>query len=121
MTRTGAPTKMTLITLLLASMLILMGGAAIAPALPAISEVFPDASEFVISLIITLPSLSVAIFGLVMGRMADKIGKVRVLVLSLLILAISGISGYFLDDLTAILIGRFTLGIGIGEIGRAHV
>ena len=54
------PTKLTLLTILLCSMLMLMGGAAVAPALPMINEVFPD-SDFLVSLIITLPSSAIAL------------------------------------------------------------
>ena len=116
MTNENKASGMMLFTIMVSSMLVLMGGAAVAPALPGISEAFPDASEFVISLIITLPSLSVALTGMLMGRLADNFGKVKTLILSLVILALSGMSGYFLNDLWAILIGRFVLGIGIGGI-----
>lgn len=77
------PTKLSMIAILLASMLMLMGGAAVAPALPAISLAFPDASESLINLIITLPSLAIAITGLLIGALSDKIGKVKVLLASL--------------------------------------
>ena len=48
--------------LLLASMLILMGAAAVAPSLNGIEEEF-GAGKFLTSMIITLPALSVALFG----------------------------------------------------------
>lgn len=66
------PTKLSMITILLASMLMLMGGAAVAPALPSISVAFPDASESLISLIITFPSLAIAIVGLAIGHYLIK-------------------------------------------------
>ena len=112
------PTKVTLVTILLCSMLMLMGGAAVAPALPLINEVFPD-SEFLISLIITLPSLAIAILGFVIGALADRFGKVRVLCASLAIFVIAGVSGFFLGSLPAILVGRFLVGIGVGGVSAA--
>lgn len=110
------PTKWTLLFLLLAAMMVLMGGAAVAPALPLISEAFPDASETAISLIITLPALAIAFTGFFIGALSDKIGKVPVLVASVAVFSIAGCSGYFLTSLYAILVGRFILGIGIAGI-----
>ena len=109
------PNIVTLLSILLCSMLMLMGGAAVAPALPLINEVFPD-SEFLVSLIITLPSLAIALFGFAIGALADRFGKVRVLSSSLIIFVVAGVTGYFLDDLMTILVARFILGIGVGGV-----
>ena len=109
------PTKLTLLAIMLCSMLMLMGGAAVAPALPLINEVFPD-SEFLVSLIITLPSLAIAVLGFAIGALADRFGKVRVLTLSLLVFVVAGVAGFFLDDLMAIPVARFILGIGVGGV-----
>lgn len=101
---------------MLAAMMILMGGAAVAPALPLISEAFPDATDASISLIVTLPALAIAITGIFLGILSDKIGKIRVLVASVAIFTIAGSSGYYLTTIPAILVGRFVLGIGIAGI-----
>lgn len=110
------PSRWTLAFLLLASMLILMGGAAVAPALPLISDSFPDASGALVAMIITLPSLAVAFTGIFVGGLSDRLGRLPVLTVSLLIFTIAGVSGSFLSSLPAILAGRFVLGIGIAGI-----
>jgi len=110
------PSKWTLLFLLLAAMMILMGGAAVAPALPLISAAFPDASETSISLIVTLPALAIAITGIFLGILSDRIGKIKVLAVSVAIFTIAGSSGYYLNSIPAILVGRFILGIGIAGI-----
>ena len=110
------PTKWTFLFLMLAAMMILMGGAAVAPALPLISEAFPDASDASISLIVTLPALAIAITGIFLGILSDKIGKIPVLAASVAIFTIAGSSGYYLTSIPAILVGRFILGIGIAGI-----
>ncbi|MDD1687029.1 MFS transporter [Methanoregula sp.] len=110
------PTKWTFLFLMLAAMMILMGGAAVAPALPLISQAFPDASDASISLIVTLPALAIAITGLFLGILSDKIGKIRVLAASVAVFTIAGSSGYYLTSIPAILAGRFILGIGIAGI-----
>jgi len=112
----AAPSRMSLAFILLSCTLILMGGAAVAPALPLISEAFPNDSEATISLIITLPSLVIAFVGFFIGGLADRFGTVRVLVLSLLVFTVAGVSGYFLSSLTTILIGRAILGFSLAGI-----
>ncbi|MDR0981608.1 MAG: MFS transporter [Methanocalculaceae archaeon] len=119
MKNTFVPTKWTLVFLLLAAMLTLMGGAAVAPALPLISEVFSDAPEFLISMIITLPSLAVACTGYVIGVACDKFGRRSVLLFSLVVFAIAGSAGFYLDSLWAILVSRVILGVGIAGLTTA--
>ena len=97
-------------------MMILMGGAAVAPALPLISQAFPDAPEYLISLIVTLPSLAIGLSGIFIGALSDKIGKIKILVASLAIFTIAGSSGFYLTDIYALLGGRILLGIGIAGI-----
>ena len=101
---------------MLSAMMILMGGAAIAPALPLIAQAFPDAPEYLISLIVTLPSLAIALTGIFIGALSDRIGKIKVLVASIAIFTIAGSSGYYLTSIYALLVGRFILGIGIAGI-----
>lgn len=111
--------KLTLVTLLLSSMIILMGAAAVAPALKPLSQAFPEHSAVVISLVVTLPALAVAITGLGVGYLADRYGKARVFTLSLAVFTLAGLSGFFLNTLESVLVGRFILGIGIAGISTA--
>lgn len=97
-------------------MMILMGGAAVAPALPLIQQAYPDAPEYLVSLIVTLPALAIALTGFFVGALSDRIGKIRVLVASIIIFTIAGSSGFYLTSLYAILAGRFLLGIGSAGI-----
>ncbi len=112
------PTKLSLVALLLASMLMLMGGAAVAPALPLINQAFPD-RDFAVSLIITLPSLAVGCTGFALGSIADRYGKVRTMMASLVIFTACGVASFFLNDLTLILVMRFIVGVGIAGISMA--
>lgn len=110
--------------ILLSSMLILMGGAAVAPALNDIKEYFGADMDFLTSLIITLPSLAVAIVGYSLGMAADKFGKVKVLFISLAIFTVAGAVSYVIPSmfdvrdtqLYVILVARFIVGIGIAGI-----
>ena len=113
------PSTGTLVTLVVVAMLNVMGGAAVSPALPAMGEAFPQASETAISLVITLPPLAVAISGLFMGALADRVGKARTLVLSLAVFTVCGLSGLFLPTLESLLVGRFIMGVAIAGIAAA--
>lgn len=104
-----------MLSLLSCSMLILMGGAAITPGLPGIETHFQEYSDLT-SFIITLPHLSVACVGFLMGVIADKFTMSRTLVASLLIFIISGVGPYFLDNIYLILALRFILGFGLAGI-----
>ena len=78
------PGKVTLLTILLSS----MGAAAVAPALQPIKQHFGE-SEFMTSLIVSLPSLSVAVTGFGVGYLADRLGKVKVFFLAMVIFTVS--------------------------------
>lgn len=104
--------------LLLASMLILMGAAAVAPSLNGIEEEF-GAGKFLTSMIITLPALSVALFGFPMGSFADRIGMARTFMLSLAVFSVFGVAGYFADSIWFLLATRFVIGIGIAGISTS--
>lgn len=113
------PGKGTLLTLLLVAMLNCMGGAAVAPALPAISAAFPQTSETLVSMIITMPSLAVAATGFFAGMVADRVGKAKTLAASLVLFTVAGLSGAVLPTVETILISRFVMGIGIAGISTA--
>lgn len=104
-----------MLALLTCSMLILMGGAAVAPGLPRIEEHFSNSGDLV-SFVITLPHLAVAFVGFLMGIVSDRFGKVRTLVASLLVFIVTGTGSYFLDDIVSILVLRFLLGFGLAGI-----
>lgn len=104
-----------LIVILCASMLTIMGAAAVAPALPEMLEYFADVPNagLLVSMVVTLPALGIIISSPFIGILADKYSKKKILMISLAIFAIVGASGAFLNTLYAILIFRALLGIGI--------
>lgn len=106
------------ITLLLASMMTMMAGAVMAPSLPQISEHFEAVPnvDLLTRLIITLPALFIAFLAPVAGWFIDKFGRKQILIYSLLLYGMAGTSGFFLDNLAAILISRAVLGIAVAGI-----
>ncbi len=110
-------------TLLLASTLTVMAGAIIAPALPQISKEFAHVPgvELLSRLVLTLPALFMAILAPLAGYLVDKSGRKKVLLASLVVYAIAGTSGLYLDTLPAILVGRAFLGIAVGGLVTAVI
>jgi MFS family permease len=106
------------ITLLFSSMMTMMAGAIVAPSLPQINNIFsltPHA-DILTRLIITLPALFIAFFSPVFGKISDTFGRKKILITSLVIYGLSGTSGYFLNNLYLILVGRAFLGISVAGI-----
>ncbi|WP_346858356.1 MFS transporter [uncultured Draconibacterium sp.] len=111
-------TKLLELTLLLASMLTILANAIIAPSLPLISSTFKDVKnvEIVTKLMLTLPALTIAIVAPLAGRLLDKVGRIKVLYISLLIYLLAGTSGFWLGNLFSILVGRVVFGLGVAGI-----
>jgi MFS family permease len=89
----------------------------IAPVLPSMVEAFasdPDAKTKVL-LAQALPALVLAITALVAGRIADKTGRKRLLLVSLVVYLICGLAPFFLSSLNQILVSR--IGVGLAESG----
>ncbi len=110
-------------TLLLGSTLTVMAGAIVAPALPEISRAFghlPDA-ELLSKLILTLPALFIAILAPVAGYFVDWSGRRKVLLFALILYAVAGTTGAYLDNIYLILLGRAFLGVAVGALMTAII
>jgi MFS family permease len=105
-------------TLLLTSTLTVMSGATIAPSLPAMQEYFADVpnSALLVRLVLTIPALFIAIGGLFAGQLVDRLGRKPLLIGSALLYGIAGSSGFILNSLGAILVGRALLGLSVAGI-----
>lgn len=99
--------------LLIASSLVVLGGATLSPALPAIQAHFSDFANiaFLVRLVLTLPALLIAITAPGAGYIVDRFGRKNVLIASAILSGLAGFSGYFAPSFPIILIGRAFLGI----------
>jgi MFS family permease len=110
--------KISKIILLLASSLTVMSVSAISPALPKIAEAFaylPNA-VFLVKLMLTIPSLIIACSAPFAGIIIDKGKRKTLLVTSLILYAITGTTGLYLDSIEGFLIARAFLGISVAGI-----
>lgn len=105
-------------TLLLTSTLTVMSGATIAPSLPAMQEYFADVpnSALLVRLVLTIPALFIAIGGLFAGQLVDRLGRKPLLIGSTLLYGLAGSSGFILNSLGTILVGRALLGLSVAGI-----
>jgi len=108
----------TKITLLLASTLTVMAGATISPSLPAMQSYFNEVEnvDFWVRLVLTIPALSIVIGSPVAGQMVDRLGRKSLLIGSAVLYGLGGSSGFLLNSLFAILIGRALLGLGVAGV-----
>lgn len=113
--------RMRALTLLCASALTIMAAATLSPALPAIEAHFADTAQvaFLTRLVVTLPALWIALCAPLAGIVADRWGRRPLLLGSVLLYGVAGMSGLALDSLHAILIGRSLLGIAVAGIMTA--
>ncbi len=105
-------------TIMLASSMTVMAGAAISASTPKLRDAFPDVenAEFLVKMVISLPALFIAIASPLLGQLLDKFGRLPFLYFGLAFYAVSGTSGFFLDDLNHILISRAFLGLSVAFI-----
>lgn len=104
--------------LLLASTLTVMAGAALAPALPTLQAVFSDDphAHFLTRQLLTVPALFIVLAAPLAGWLTDRIGRVRLLVASVLLYVLAGCAGALLDDLRSILVTRALLGVAVAGL-----
>lgn len=103
-------------TILSISLLTVMAGAAIAPALGIIRDHFSDASDVLVQLIVSLPALLIIVTNLVFPRLCRWM-KTRTLALTGLVLyVLAGAGCFFVDNIWILLCLRALLGLSVGMI-----
>ena len=95
-------------TLLCIASLTIMVGTLLAPGLVSISQGLGITDNTV--LLITLPSLGAVVFAPFAGKLIDKYGAYKLLVIGLFLYGVEGASAYFLKGPTLVFANRFLLG-----------
>lgn len=104
------------VTILSLSLLTVMAGAAVAPALDTIREYFSDVDKTLVQLIISIPALFIFITNMFFAGLCRKF-RSRTLLLAGLVLYTAGgcVAGLF-SNIFAVLVFRALVGIGVGII-----
>lgn len=108
--------------LMAAASLTIMSNATITPALPGIEARFADNPHAAVltRMLITAPSLLVAIVAPFAGGLTDRLGRMKPLLIGMVIYALAGTAGLYLASLEAILASRLVLGLGVATIMTAQ-
>jgi MFS family permease len=103
-------------TLLLVSSLTIMSMITISASLPDMTNTFADipSGPALVKLVLPFPGLFIALSAIFAGMIIDKFGRLKLLGISLFAYALGGSSGYWLENIYAILAGRAILGISVG-------
>lgn len=103
-------------TILSLSLLTVMAGAAVAPALEVIREYFSDASKLEVQLIVSMPALFIVITNMFFGRLAARFGSRTLTLAGLVLYTAGGAAAGLFDSIWAVLIMRALVGVGVGII-----
>lgn len=109
-----------LLVLLLAGSLTSMAGGVVAPILPEMVQQLNFDPGLAANLV-SLHCLTIALFSLPLGILADRVGRVQVLVPSLILYAFFGIAGAFMTTIEPLLVTRGLLGAASGGIAAASL
>ena len=103
------------ISLLLIATMGVMSGITVVSSLPLISKTFSDIPniEFLSKMMLTIPSIIIALFAPVAGIIVDKFGRLKPLYTGIILFVLGGSSGFYLENFYAILSGRAVLGIAV--------
>jgi ACDE family multidrug resistance protein len=102
------------------TLIAVMGVASITPAFPTIIRVFKIDREH-IAWLITVFTVPGVVLTPVMGVVADRFGRKRVLVPSLFLFALAGVSCGFAKSFEVLVILRFFQGIGAASLGSINI
>ena len=110
------------IALLLAASITIMSNATISPSLPGIEALYSDTPNagLLTRLLVTAPALLIAIAAPFAGMAADRFGRKRQLLAGVILFAIAGSAGLWLDNLYALLASRLILGLAVAAVMTAQ-
>ncbi|MEH7826743.1 MFS transporter [Gemmobacter denitrificans] len=114
-TETPPPGRRVALAVLGLSAMTIMANATVASSLPGLKRHFADVAgiDTLAGLIVTLPSLAVVITAGLMGWLADRMDRQKLLAFVALCYGLGGTSGLWAESLNAILAGRLLLGVGV--------
>ena len=103
------------ISLLLIATMGIMSGITIVASLPLLSKTFGDIPhiEFLSKMMLTIPSIVIAILAPIAGLLVDKYGRLKPLYSGIFLFVVGGSSGLYLDNFYLILLGRAILGVAV--------
>ena len=110
--------KLTILTILLLAMTTSMSNVAIVTTLPHLKEYFTDISniEFYSRLMLTLPSLVIALLAPILGHFIFRFGKKRSVLIALFFFSLFGTAGLYLNSIESLLASRALFGLCVATL-----
>ena len=103
-------------TILSMSLLTVMAGAAIAPALGIIKAHFSQASDLLVQLIVSMPALLIIVTNFFFLAISRRLRTRAIATTGLLLYVAAGAGCFFVDDIYVLLVMRALLGVSVGLI-----
>lgn len=104
------------LTILSLSLLTVMAGAAVAPALNVIKEYFSDVNQTLVQMIISIPALFIALTSFVFPMLSQKLKAKSLVMIGLLLYVLGGCAAGLFSNIYLILASRALVGVGVGII-----
>ena len=98
------------------SLLTVMAGAAVAPALNAISAHFADANPLLIQFVVSMPALFIILTNLCFPMLCRMMRTRTIALCGLLLYVVAGSGAFFADNIAVLLVLRALLGVSVGMI-----
>ena len=98
------------------SLLTVMAGAAVAPALNAVSAHFADANPLLIQFVVSMPALFIILTNLCFPLLCKAMRTRTIAVCGLLLYVVAGSGAFFADNIVGLLVLRALLGVSVGMI-----
>lgn len=96
------------------SLLSIMSSATVSPVLPDIAAYFPDASELMIKMVVSLPGIFIIPVALWTGILIHTFHKKNLIILGVTLYLIGGLGGALATHIIVLLLFRGVMGIGVG-------
>lgn len=104
------------VTILSLSLLTVMAGAAVAPALDTIREYFSDTNQTLVQLIISIPALFIFITNMFFSALCRKFRSRTLLLTGLVLYTAGGCAAGLFSNIFTVLVFRALVGVGVGII-----
>lgn len=101
-----------ILMLCLVAFFAMAGGALLAPVLPEMVGPLGTTAQNV-ALILSVFTISTAVFTLIIGHFIDRVNRKRILVPSLVLYGLTGLVSFFVADFPLLLVLRFLQGVGV--------
>lgn len=98
------------------SLLTVMAGAAVSPALGVIAAAFPQAERLTVQFVATLPALVLIPFLFVSSWLVSLFPKKKILITGLVVYITGGLGGFLAPGIMTLLLSRGILGVGVGLV-----